>query len=248
MPFEENKLLFSNSPSDSGKIWRFVDFAKFMGLLEDKALFFCRSDRLGDDFEGHYSNAPLRANVTYISADSPPKTDYNVLLDEEDVTPIKEHNLQLRQSVFINCWNLNNYESYNLWRLYSANKGVAIQSTFGRLKESLKSSPERVNVGRVTYIDWDEHDVPVGNSLYPFVYKRNNFESENELRALYWDIDNRYGNKLGINIPINLEILVENIYIYPMSSQWHHDLVQSILKRYNLNVNVRTSKLSEKPN
>ena len=86
--------------------------------------------------------------------------------------------------MFISCWNKRNYESYSLWKLYSATRGVAIQSTIGRLKESLKASPENICIAPVAYIDWDKVDIPVGNSFYPFVHKRINFESENEVRAL----------------------------------------------------------------
>ena len=39
------------------KIWRYLDFTKFVSLLQRKALFFCRSDRLGDSFEGSFSKA-----------------------------------------------------------------------------------------------------------------------------------------------------------------------------------------------
>lgn len=247
MPFHENTSLFIEPVLDSDIIWRFIDFPKFIGLLEDQALYFCRSDRLPDDFEGHYSKPPLKGNVTDVSATSPPKHYYDVRLEEDDSNFIKQRNVELRKSVFINCWNLSNYESYSLWRLYSAKKGVAIQSTFGKLKESLRSSSELINIGRVTYIDWDKDNVPVGNSLYPFVYKRNNFKSENELRALYCDFHNRHNNIFGVKIPVDLETLIQNIFIYPMSSQWHHDLIKSILKRYYLKIGVLSSKLSDKP-
>lgn len=229
------------------KIKRFIDFAKFIAFLEDQALFFCRSDRLGDNFEGHYSYVPLKANVTYVSANSAPRSYNNVELDKNDASFIKEHNIELRKRVFINCWIVNKYESYSLWKLYSSKKGIAIQSTVGKLKESLKPTSHPINIGPVSYIDWDVDAITVSNSLSLFVHKRKNFESENELRALYWDIDGKHSNEFGVNVKIEPEILVENIYIYPMSSQWHYDLVKSILKRYNFDINVRTSKLSEKP-
>src|SRR5687768_14667395 len=34
------------------KLWRYMDLAKFLHLLEDRTLFFARADRLGDPFEG----------------------------------------------------------------------------------------------------------------------------------------------------------------------------------------------------
>jgi len=47
-------------PTDeNAKIWRYLDFAKFMSLLHRQALFFCRADKLSDPFEGSFSKANL---------------------------------------------------------------------------------------------------------------------------------------------------------------------------------------------
>lgn len=46
-------------PSRETMIWRYMSFAKFVSLLEKKALFFARLDRLGDPFEG----SPPRLDV-----------------------------------------------------------------------------------------------------------------------------------------------------------------------------------------
>lgn len=39
-------------PSDETVIWRFMDLAKFVSLLKDKALFMTRADKFEDQFEG----------------------------------------------------------------------------------------------------------------------------------------------------------------------------------------------------
>ena len=40
-------------PEDvEAKIWRYLDLAKFLAMIEKKTLFFCRIDKLGDPFEG----------------------------------------------------------------------------------------------------------------------------------------------------------------------------------------------------
>jgi hypothetical protein len=38
-------------PPDNTPIWRYLDFAKFVLLLTERSLFFCRADLLGDKFE-----------------------------------------------------------------------------------------------------------------------------------------------------------------------------------------------------
>ena len=48
-------------PSDEDiKIWRYIDFTKFVSLLDKQALFFARADRLSDPFEGSYSKANIK--------------------------------------------------------------------------------------------------------------------------------------------------------------------------------------------
>ena len=39
---------------DSTKIWRYMDFTKFVNLLYTESLFFCRVDRLEDKWEGTF--------------------------------------------------------------------------------------------------------------------------------------------------------------------------------------------------
>ena len=43
-----------------------------------------------------------------------------------------------------------------------------------------------IHVGRINYIDCEKEFIPLDNSLSPFMYKRKNFEFEDELRALIW--------------------------------------------------------------
>jgi len=39
-------------PEDlAAPIWRYMDFTKFVAMLESDSLYFARSDRLGDPFE-----------------------------------------------------------------------------------------------------------------------------------------------------------------------------------------------------
>jgi hypothetical protein len=44
--------VFRESESLKKPIWRYMDFWKFLNLLESKALFFSNSENLGDNFEG----------------------------------------------------------------------------------------------------------------------------------------------------------------------------------------------------
>ena len=56
-----------------------------------------------------------------------------------------------RKLTLINCWYQSEYESDAMWQLYS-NNGIAIQTTFGKLKNSFKNSNDNVLIGQVKYI------------------------------------------------------------------------------------------------
>ncbi len=122
----------AQKPSDDSTIWRYIDFTKFVSMLEDKALFFCRADLLGDPFEGFLPQSTIDF---YFPPDVETKVAGQANKDRKMVAKIA------RQNVFVNCWHANEHESAAMWHLYS-DKGVAIRSTFGRLKASLGASEE----------------------------------------------------------------------------------------------------------
>lgn len=205
-------------------------------------LFFCRADRFTDEFEGYYANGTREFNrIRYRDMLTPDQI--------EDVTKVlEERALIQRKYVFLNCWHLNNYESHGLWSLYSGNKGIALQSTFARLRDSFQNNPENIFIGKVRYIDWDEGWTPTGTIFEPFLHKRRYFESENESRALlYYDIDPQHYIEYGKHATVDLDLLIENIYTSPTSQSWFHELVNAVLRKYGLEKSVRISKLAEKP-
>lgn len=60
MPFKEHpEFLAPDNPT--AKIWRYMDLAKFLSLLDRQALYFVRLDKLSkfDPFEGYYPHINL---------------------------------------------------------------------------------------------------------------------------------------------------------------------------------------------
>ena len=67
MPYKEHSELAIPDNPDA-KIWRYLDFTKFLSMLEDRSLYFCRLDILAeiDPYEGLYTNLNARSeNVSY---------------------------------------------------------------------------------------------------------------------------------------------------------------------------------------
>lgn len=230
------------SPDDNDIIWRYMDFTKLLSILEKNALFFSRADKLVDSFEGSVSipTADLRLKP----------------LPEDVFIGLDISNIEARQIVGINSWHLNNDESAAMWKLYvRGDNGIAIQSRFHRLKNCFNNyKDEEIRIGKIKYIDYQADYMPDGNVYYPFLYKRKSFEYEKELRALiirYRELDGKVDvnvfNKGGDYIPIDVQTLVENMYVSPTSGPWFCDLVKSILNKYGLKIRPIKSSLSKDP-
>jgi hypothetical protein len=259
MHYEEHEVF--TPPTDSNAtIWRYIDFTKLVSMLETQALYFARSDTLGDDFEGSYSTANIRWRPEAYK-DVPQMTAQMELIRR-----------QIRQHTYVSCWNLSEHESAALWGLYVPPQGgVAIRSTFRRLSQAFLPSPEdevdpptgnTVFVGKIRYADYDDDLMPENNMMWPFVYKRRSFEFENELRALIQHIPvvpvpgGAEGelvaslgepSPLGRGIAMDLEALIEAVVVSPLAPHWFSELVQGVCARYGLSREVVSSGLSGSP-
>ena len=109
MAGDKSRSVFREPDNLNVKIWRYIDFTKFVSLLDLKALYFPRSDLLGDPFEG----AMPRDNFRF----------YSLLYGTPPITPeglqeISQLRQELRKRVYINCWHMNERESFAMWNLY----------------------------------------------------------------------------------------------------------------------------------
>jgi hypothetical protein len=119
-------------------IWRYMDLAKYLSMLDRRGLFFSRATLLGDPFEGS-STKMMVAQREYVRnnrATDPalaayknmPETAFNVSYFYEGMVP----------KYLISCWHMNEHESAALWKLYSgSNEAVCIRSTYRRLRKCL---------------------------------------------------------------------------------------------------------------
>lgn len=251
-------------PSDNAKIWRYMDLTKFLSLLHKEALFFSRSDLLGDRFEGSLPKTEGQESFTDHVKERLKQFGKKEIELPSDYVSMHEF---IRKTCYICSFHLNQFESAALWKLYlKTNEGVAIQSTFKKLIEGLSVSQKyEVLIGRVQYIDYSAETIPITeNMLYPLIFKRKSFEYENELRAMvafpreiYPDdtlpdpksqimIDlNKIPN--GLYVPIDLEKVIENVYIAPTAPSWIKELIQSLIEQFGFAIQVKQSILDEDP-
>lgn len=247
MPAEKNHPVFDEPNNPNIKIWRYMDFTKFVSLLDLKALHFARADLFEDPFEGSISraNVKLRPEI-YKGLDIPANF-------FEQISKVREN---IRKNTFISCWHMNEYESAAMWKLYaSSNEAISIQSTFQLLHSCL---PPNTYVGTVHYIDYNNDLIPENNFFYPFVYKRKSFSHEREVRVILPsipfpnlnDIASLPGKPVGDAgriVSVNLDELIENVYIAPTSPTWFEGLVKSVMRKYELNKSLIKCALDEQP-
>ena len=233
-------------PNDDDRVWRYMDFTKFVSLLNNSALHFTRGDKLEDPFEGSFPRVNVQLRPRRYKGKMPPR----------EIKSLSEFYRQFVKHTFVSCWHLNTYQSAAMWKLYlQGNEGIAIRSTFGRLKGSLKKNKDHdVYIGKVKYIRYDKDVIPEG-SLFPYFHKRRSFEHKKELRAVIqaFSYDNKgdiawsrspYGS--GLNVPVDLKILIERVVLPPLCPSWQKGVVESVLSKYDLKKPVVRSTLYDK--
>lgn len=242
--------LFFSTPEGSAKVWRYMDFTKFMSMLDSDALFFPRADHLSDVWEGADTSENSRQRPTLGAGDGETIA--------EMMDGMSRFHRSLRQHTFISCWHLNDVESAAMWKLYlSQNEGIAVQTTFERLTSSFQGDEQEmfeVYAGKVRYLDYDREAFPEGNTFVPFLHKRRSFEHEHEVRAIIQPIfpgSNPITDAApfadGLLVEVDLKKLIENVYVAPTSESWFAGLVENTAKKYGLGVSVRRSDMIRDP-
>lgn len=239
MPADMTHPVFRQPADPEAKVWRYMDFTKYLALLESSALYFTRIDLLGDPFEGSWSAKSDKALERLFLPGH--------LTNEqiERFRSLYEQNRRLfRKSTFVSCWYMADYESAAMWRLYAkTDEAIAIATTYRRLADAL---PADVLIGMVNYIDYDKVMFPIDNILWPAIHKRLSFEHEREVRAVKVAVDESTDHK-GHSVQVQLQALVERIYVSPNSPDWYHNLVASLTERLGFKFPVTNSRLSERP-
>jgi hypothetical protein len=225
-------------------LWRYMELSKFLALLEDQALFFARANTMADKFEGASGTAALVARS---------RLDRGLAAV---LTQAASFNKLMTNFTYLNCWHASEYESAAMWGLYQRDgRGLAVRSTFERLTKSMQSDLF-IYAGVVEYIDYESVAIPETNGYAPYMHKRMSFEHEHEVRAVIQDMSSAYeiyGNKKdvplvpGLLIPVDLEQLVESVYVAPEAEEWFAKLVEKLVRRYGREWPVRYSDLSRDP-
>lgn len=220
----------STLPEDPNTvIWKYLDLSKFLDLLLSRKLFLSRSDKFEDQYEGTFSE-PTFEEIKRLSENNP-----------EFLSYYKSH----REKVVVSSWHINEYESFAMWQIFTQNsEGLAIQSTIGRLQKALEVEKDTQQyIGEVNYIDYKKEYIPFEDTFFPFLFKRKSFQYEREVRVLSDLSDQQIKINDGIKIDIDINQLIEKIYIHPKSENWYKKLVIELVSKLGFGFEIEKSDL-----
>jgi hypothetical protein len=217
-------------PEDPNTIvWKYLDLSKFLDLLLSEKLFMSRSDKFEDQYEGTFSE-PTYEEIKKLSINNP-----------EFLTHYKSQ----REKIAISSWHINEYESFAMWQIFTGNsEGLAIQSTIGRLEKAL--TPEKKYkqyIGEVNYIDYKKEYIPFDDMFFPFLFKRKSFQYEREVRIISDFSESNIKINDGMKIDVDIDQLIEKIYIHPKSENWYKKLVIELVSKLGHNFTIEKSDL-----
>ena len=226
---------FFEVPASRAALWRYMDFTKFLSMLEEASLFFSAARNFDDPYEGAFSLGNILKRGFVMSRS------------------LNKQSLSLSEpepKLAISCWYSARHESAAMWSLYARNTdAIAIRTTFKRFRDVV---PEQANVGLVKYVDYTKSWISEVSPVHRYFHKRLSFQHEHELRAVI-DIDDAHTPLLGriledgFKLGIDLNYLIEEIYIGPKSSDWFVELVVGVCKRYGIKAIPTRSSLYDGP-
>ncbi len=156
-------------PPDDTPLWRYLDFARFIALLDSASLWFARADTFSDRYELAVPAADMAAArsdaatilgdgrtregvVRYLAATANRSAGELARLADSEIAA-----LLLRfadRALYVSSWQEDEDESAGMWESFvEGNNGVAVRTTFGALRDVLDTGSGDVDVflGRVTY-------------------------------------------------------------------------------------------------
>lgn len=244
--------VFERPPEDAA-LWRYMDLARFIALLERRALFFSSIRAFPDRFEGSLTPDLL----AQLEATGP-----------QQVADWRNWPLM----TYVNCWNEESHENVALWSMYtSPSGGVAIKSSPSLIVKALEldtsglERPDQLYMGRVRYLDYSTATIPGDNANWPVVHKRIAYHFEHEVRLALWPqrllraveptlppgessvVAAAAIAPAGYDVAVDPDILIDTVVVAPEAPAWLLELVEGLSGRYGLAAPVARSDLDAEP-
>ncbi|MBQ3113780.1 MAG: DUF2971 domain-containing protein [Phascolarctobacterium sp.] len=224
---------FNITDNDDVIIWRYMNIAKFLDLLKSSELHFAKVSDFEDPYEGKVGDATRLFEKMGKSIDKQIKIrDY--FDDMENIA----------SKCFVNCWHMNNFENVAMWKIYAENNmGIAIQTRVDKLKEAIRSvnnTRHKLYFQKVTYGDFENDNLPIIEPVNILFYKKKEFEYEKEFRIARV---NKGTKEDFFRLKVDLNTLIENVYVAPTAPTYYKELLQNVLLKYGCkNIEIKQNK------
>lgn len=226
------------------KVWRYMSLAKFLSLLEYRALHFVSVRYLRENhdvFEGEITEA-----------------DWNFLSEFKDpdvATMTRDLHTHYGDLTYVNCWRVSEYEDSTMWFKYVERcDGVAVQSDFRHMRDCLAPFDKPVHIGMVKYVNFDEHLTYATSSLPYATLKRPQFATDQEIRMIYYPYQGELGSPIDFDdfiefaerhrfitvvpVQVDIAVLLQQVYVSPDSEPWLLKLIRTQVERAGLNPDI----------
>lgn len=206
-----------------------MDIPSFLSLLIEECLVFVRADLFEDKYEGIWPKmTALQIN-----------TEINNHFRDENNNPIYENIAnrlnEMKKGYYLNSWCMENHQMFHMWKIYSKENGVAIETSYERLKAAIEDE-KLVYPSEVNYVDFNDEAFDwKGNAMTVYTVKRKEYKAESEFRLILPDLnkDNFFLQPAITKIKINVYELISKIHVSPYAPNWYYDLVTAIIKKFN---------------
>jgi hypothetical protein len=206
-----------------------MSLARFVGTMRERALWFSRIDKLGDPWEASVSAETFDQVIALART----KARYQNREAGDLANEAEEQIRRFRRRTFVNCWSANEHESHALWRIYcNSTEGVAIQTSVGRLRDSLNWP--WIVVQPVYYCEPGTRSVSPPLRELAFE-KLPMYEYEREVRAVL-TLNERNGEegkeRLGQGVAWNAEEIVDRVIVHPEADPSVFETVRAIVAQF----------------
>ncbi|EKO3608546.1 hypothetical protein M3914_003443 [Vibrio metschnikovii] len=230
-------------------LWRYMDLPKFLSLLSNESIWLARSDTFRDKREGVFHSA-MRLELDKIYADLESKGE---IPSDAEIKNTSVYQRYLSDNTYISCWHKNSAENMVMWELYGQSENsIAIKTTVDRLEGSFNLN----NVYKIALmfaldeVEYIDHDSAPSerNGRQPFFLKRPHFSFEQEARLYLFARERKTRGEApsGYNIKLDIQKLIESVYVHPDSEEWFYMSIKDLVAKYNLNVPVERGLVGNK--
>ena len=221
-----------------------------VSMLEKRALYCTRVDRLSDPFEGSLP----RSNIEEMWPKWYGEFQHGYPRAKRMMA---NYHRESRKLTVVNCWHEADDETEFMWSRYaSIGSGIADVGAQRRQQgRAVGHIGHGFYVGRVAYTDYS---APISeNPPAAFFHKRSSFSHEAEVRVVKMLMPRRNAQGEldlsltvvghGTYLNVDLAVLLAEIVVAPDAEEWFVELVKSVTRQFGVNSTVRRSALSTRP-